>query len=364
MNYAVKKNKLINIFIPVLLIIVLTVGLLAVFFLIKDSRGQQMIDEYTDTATGVQVTIDGRSNGITETSVEEVSGFNGRAGIIKMYNFHTEAEVYSAEIKIPYDEETLAAGGEDKLVISRFDPETAVLTDLNTHIDKANRTVTAVTPHFSMYCVRVDDNGNPSLQILTDVFFILDNSVSMYDADQVLEKSTSQVQVDWEYGNDPKYKRVDLSISLIDKLKGAGFTFGAGKFTEDYTLLSPFTDDAEAVKKSINGIKSGQETFNGTYIGNALAEGAASFYGSGDESGREKYIIFLTDGVDSADSEEWKNKLDGAIARCADNGIKLLVVGLGDANTLNTSILMRIADETGGDCFLAAKADTLDDLYK
>ena len=166
--------------------------------------------------------------------------------------------------------------------------------------------------------------------------------------------------VDGSEENDTQFKRVDLSNRIIDKLKG-NYKFGAGKFTYEYEELCPLTNDKEKVKEKINSIKTLTEKFTGTYIGNALEGGLKQFNKTNNDT--RKYIILLTDGKDTTGVSGYdEKKTERAIADAKSKGVKVFTIGLGDE--LDTEVLEKISNQTGGKYYYASSSEVLEDVFE
>ncbi len=180
---------------------------------------------------------------------------------------------------------------------------------------------------------------------IVNVFFLIDNSGSMYPAEMC----------DGSEENDVDFKRIDLVNNIIDEL-GGGVNFGAAKFTLNYTLLSPVTDREERVKNAIETIETTTENFNGTEIGGSLNKATEEF---DDNPLNRNYIILITDGM-STNPGTRSEVL--AIENCLENNITVFTIGLG--KQITPTYLVEIAEKTNGMYFAASNAEGLDIIYE
>lgn len=178
----------------------------------------------------------------------------------------------------------------------------------------------------------------------TDVMFLIDNSGSMYSADLV--KGSEE--------NDLDFKRVDLSQELVDILT-ENTNIGAAKFTATYTLLSPVSDNRDAVKGSLETIRSGNEHFNGTEISDSIIAASKEFT----DPSRRRFIIMVTDGLPTTENEQREQE---AIQTCIDNHISVISISLGKKTDIK--YLSSIAEDTDGMFYQVINADSFGDIGK
>lgn len=305
---------------------------------LKNSNVELIINGTGDLATS---TIDILSN----NDISEVEGV-----LDNVYQFKTNGNMKNATVTITYNKQLVLEKGlnEENLNIYYFDSKDKSFEKINSKIDLASQTLTANIDHFSMYVIADETKIKPYIE--TEIFFVIDNSGSMYPKSSGSETSEE---------NDVDFKRVDLSISLINKLAGS-YKFGVGKFTFSYSTLSSLTDNKKKAIDKINSIKTSSENFNGTYIGNALYEALNQF--KSDNKLIEKYIILLTDGDDTKTNPGYdNNKMKKAINIAKEKSIKIVTIGLG--KSVNKSLLLQIANETGGKYYHANSADILNSIY-
>ena len=172
------------------------------------------------------------------------------------------------------------------------------------------------------------------------VFFLIDNSGSMYPLEQC-EGSEE---------NDVDFRRVDLAVSIMDGLYDV--SFGAGKFTGNYTRLIEINDNPSKTEKRINSIVTGKETFDGTNIAYALRKAAEEF---DDNKLCRDYIVLLTDGNTTTPNTAAERT---AVDYCNEKNITVITIGLG--KQITESYLLDIANQTNGMFFHVSNAEGLE----
>ncbi len=172
------------------------------------------------------------------------------------------------------------------------------------------------------------------------VFFLIDNSGSMYPLEQC-EGSEE---------NDVDFRRVDLAVSIMDGLYDV--SFGAGKFTGNYTTLIEINDNPSKTEKRINSIVTGKETFDGTNIAYALRKAAEEF---DDNKLCRNYIVLLTDGNTTTPNTAAERT---AVDYCNEKNITVITIGLG--KQITESYLLDIANQTNGMFFHVSNAEGLE----
>lgn len=304
---------------------------------------------YTVNNDKVTLNIEGTGNLATTTiDVLQNETIKNIDGILsELYIINSDGNLEKRQIEINYDDATLQEKGynEDDLNIYNFDEINKKFYKIDTIIDKDNNLLNAELKDNGIYLIANSTILKDSIE--TEIYFLIDNSGSMYSKE--LDESFDE--------NDPNFRRVDLSVNLINKLSGS-YKFGAGKFTFSYSNLSSLTEDRNSVINSIKSIKTGKENFNGTYIGNALYNSTLKFNSVNDVN---KYIILLTDGVDTEGFGYDSDKINDAIKEAKKKNIKVITIGLG--NSVDTVFLSRIAAETGGIYYHASSDNILEQIY-
>ena len=327
-----------------------------------DSKGDGINDkDRTNTYSisyediGVSVEITGKGE-ISNTTIDVLRNttFDSMNGVLdEVYNFYTTGTIENAKVTIKYDEAEVLAQGmtEDNLVLYYFNETTQELEAMPTTVDKENNTITVTLTHFSKYLI--GDSTQIKTKLEADILFVLDNSVSMYTTEQMVDagytSSTGAV------GNDSGFKRVTLTNKMIDLFNG-NYNFGVSEFAGSYANLQTFTTDKSKAKDSVNKIKSSWTvSLNGTYIIDALKKGVEEF----ETNTNSKYIMLLTDGKNTSGS--WYSNKQTIIDNAKAKNIKICVIGLG--SDLDDDDLNDIAEATGCDFYKATDSKALDELY-
>ena len=172
------------------------------------------------------------------------------------------------------------------------------------------------------------------------VFFLIDNSGSMYPVEEC-EGSEE---------NDVEFRRLDLAVSIMDDLYDV--SFGAGKFTGNYTTLIEINDNPSKTEKRINSIATSDEYFDGTNIAYALRKAAEEF---DDDKNARNYIVLLSDGNTTTPNTAAERT---AVDFCNKKNITVVTIGLG--KHITQSYLYDIAEQTNGMFFHVSNAEGLD----
>lgn len=327
-----------------------------------DSKGDGILDgqrslnyKIENTKLGVSVIINGKGNIASSTiDVFENSTFQDMDGLTdKVYNFYTDGTIESAVVNIHYDIEDIEAKGlsEDALTLYYFNEETKELEALPTTVDKEKKQIIVTLKHFSKYVI--GDRNVVLTNKTSEIMFVIDNSVSMYNMDQMIaagfDASTGAV------GNDVSFKRLTLTNKLVDMFTG-NYRFGVAEFSGNYVNLQTFSDEHDSVKNSVNSMKSHwQSNAKGTNIVSALKNGIKEFK----TEDASHYLILLTDGKNTEGS--LSNSKSAIMSSAKSSNVKVCVIGLG--SNIDTEDLNEIAESTGCDYYNASDASALDEIY-
>lgn len=219
-----------------------------------------------------------------------------------------------------------------------------------TNVQKTNDAGDNVEARRSYYCAFYVANWHIQFQVPLspdredeahfDVEFVIDESNSMEDA----TKSTP---------NDPKRFRVEAAKSFTYGLLSGDRAAVVG-FTEQARRKNNLTENMEEARAAIDSIVGNA---GGTALHVGLWDAIEELLSVEDES-RGRFIIALTDGEDSSSNE---GAYDEIIDVCMENGIPIYTIGLG--NSVNTSLLSRLAQFTGGAYFHIKSADDLPQVF-
>lgn len=323
---------------------------------IKD--GKRTLTYTVDNSNlGVVLEITGKGN-IASSTIDVFSNqtFKDMEGLIdKVYDFYTDGAIEKAVVKITYNIEEVNNKGlnEDNLTLYYFDEDTKELEAIPTTVDKENKQISATVTHFSKYLI--GDSNAVLTNTISNIMFVIDNSVSMYSEQQIIDAGyASSIGA---VGNDTLFKRLTLTNKLVDMFTG-NYKFGVAEFAGNYSNLIEFSDNHVKVKEKVNSMKSNWHvSTTGTAIVTALEKGVEEF------SNKEmnNYLILLTDGKNTKGSLS-SNK-DDIIKEATDNNVKICVIGLGDSIGTDANNLNEIAESTGCDYYNASDANALDEIY-
>lgn len=328
----------------------------------SDSKGDGIKDgerELTYTINneklGIELSITGNGN-ISSSTIDVFSNstFSDMDGILdKVYNFYSNGTIKSAIVKIKYDLNEITAQGlkEDNLTLYYFNEETKQLEEMPTTVDKTNKLIIVTLEHFSKYVI--GDKNTALTNVDSEIMFVIDNSVSMYSMQQMIDAgydaSTGAI------GNDIQFKRLSLTNNLVDMFTG-NYKFGVAEFSGNYVNLKEFSDSKLDVKKSVNSMKSNwASNAKGTNIITALKGGINEF--SSNENNH--YLLLLTDGKNTEGSLSGNKKT--IISNAKEKNVKICVIGLG--KEIDTDDLNEIAESTGCDYYNASDSSALDEIY-
>lgn len=321
---------------------------------IKDSD-RTLTYSIDEEELGVSMQITGKGN-IASTTIDKFknSMLANRDGLIDtFYNFYTTGTIESAVVTIEYDIDEITEKGleENNLTLYYFDEVTNELEPLPTIVDVQNKTITVTLNHFSKYVI--GDVEKVLERYNVQIMFVIDNSVSMYSTQQMVEAGYNNST--GATGNDIDFNRLTLTNKMVDSLPGF-YQFGVSEFAGNYVNLSSFTDNKENVKETVNSMKSNWKTnTNGTNIVSALKKSIKEF--KNDEY--DHYIVLLTDGRNTeGDLSSSKNSI---ISKAKRNDVKICVIGLG--NNIDTNVLNDIAETTGCDYYNANDSSALYEIY-
>ena len=286
---------------------------------------------------------------LTVTEVDDPSLFpEDFPGLVAAFDFSADAEVNAATVSFEFD----PAAVEDPadLVICYFNKETQELEELETTV--SGNVASAAVSHFSTYVLikrsvyqgsfvwedtwEVGDDAEPVTYSGIEIILIIDDSGSMT----------------W---NDNYNQRLAVARDLVDKLP-ENSSIGIVRFENSNLMLTNgLITDKEEAKACLT-----TEYFRssgGTYMYTAIDDSFAS-YGT-EDSDVLKMMVVLSDG-DSFDTGRHSN----TIATAKASGVHISTVGLGTGSSYYfTNYLKPLAEETGGQFYLASNAGELANIY-
>jgi len=145
---------------------------------------------------------------------------------------------------------------------------------------------------------------------------------------------------------------IDFFHTTIRRKKDKGLLLS---FDSNIELLHDFTDDPDALTKSVKALKPG----GGTRMFDAIFQVCQEKLKG--EVGSRKILILISDGDDNLSSESLESTLE--MAQRADVAIFAISTNssafFGMSSPKNDKVLKRLADETGGRAFFPLKIDEL-----
>lgn len=308
----------------------------------------EVIKDITVTENNVTAEITGIPNtAYTSLSKLANNSIQGTPGLVGFaYEFYSDKNFDSCKLTFHYDDKDITEGGvtEAALSVYRFDSEKLVFEKLASTLDANGNIVSAEITENGVYAVC--DASVLMQKGSTNIFFLIDNSGSMYPEELCANSEE----------NDVEFKRLDFAVNLIDML-GADANYGAGEFSGGYAQITPISSDSGTVKQKISDIRNKKQVFSGTEIAGAI-KSAVSEFGNVRPSDKN-YIILLTDGMPSNYNQAAEQE---AVELARKNGITVFTIGLG--KEIDTEYLFNIAEDTNGQFFQASNADALENIYE
>ncbi len=278
---------------------------------------------------------------VNNNSIQGTPGLVGYA-----YEFYTDKNFDSCTLTFSYTDNQAENKNvnESNLSIFRFNADKLSFDQLTSAVNADANTVSAEITENGIYALC--DTSILSEKGSTNVFFLIDNSGSMYPEELCANSEE----------NDVEFKRLDFAVNLIDML-GVEANYGAGEFSGGYANITPISNDVNTVKQKISDIRNKNQVFSGTEIAGAITNAVKEF--GGISSADRNYIILLTDGMPSvANAAKDKAAIDAAKAA----NITIFTIGLG--KYIDAEYLYSIAEQTNGQFFQASNADALENIYE
>lgn len=167
----------------------------------------------------------------------------------------------------------------------------------------------------------------------------------------VLDSSGSMQELGL-WGNDPGGKRRDAANRLVDRLAPAD-RVAIVDFDDGARAWLPLTPlDSSAARREARRAIDKVDDFGGTNLTAGLDIALQQLFAA-PETGRDRHVIFLTDGEGELDAT--------VLIPAVDHGIRIHTIGLGDA--IDPTVLQHIADTTGGSYHPVADADDLLSIF-
>ena len=321
----------------------------------KKDGDRELSYKINNEKLGLEIEITGKGNIASSTiDVFDNSTFSNMEGLLdNIYNFYSNGTISKAIVKIKYnlDEVTKKGLSEDNLTLYYFDEKNKKLEEISTVVDKEHKILTVTLEHFSKYVI--GDKNKVLLDIDTEVMFVIDNSISMYSEQQMVNAGYTNSR--GTLSNDTQFKRLTLTNKLVDMFTG-NYKFGVAEFSGNYVNINKFSNSKKEIKKSIDSMKSNWETnLSGTNIITALKSGINEFQ----SDDNNHYLLLLTDGKNTNGNISYS--IDTIIDNAKSKNVKICVIGLG--KDINTNDLNEIAESTGCDYYNASDSSALDEIY-
>lgn len=262
------------------------------------------------------------------------------------YDLSMDGKFESAKLTFNYDEKFNSIEGFTPRIYY-FDEENQYLTELVNQTIEGN-SVSATLEHFSKYILIDQNQFIEAWKNTVKSPNEYNNNVNCVDVSFVVDVSAS---MSW---NDSSWVRKDVLNQFVssfeDEDRGALVTF-----TKIANTDMDFTSDKNLLSQKIMGLKndSGYNSYSGTDGSAGLKRAEELFNNTSRES--NKYVVFLTDGQDTQTMYSYDNYINFA----SENGITTYAIGLG--NSIDSTLLRKIANGSGGKFFNAAQSN---DLFK
>lgn len=295
---------------------------------------------------GSSVTSDGE---VLITAAPEDSGITqSTPGYMGSDPVYLEIEEgHTADLTLPYDAAQLAEG--DTPAMYYYNQQTQCLEAVE-GATVSDGTVTGTVSQTGVYVLLnhrlVEDVWN------NDIIRPSQYQEGSIDVVFVIDRSNSMEQ------NDPNSLRKQVTKEFIEKLRDGVDHAALVQFTSIGEVVMHLTDDKQSLYNTIDGIQNsdgggcaGSDTTAGTNGSAGIRQALNELNNS---SAPNQFIIFLTDGADTEVSESY----DTLIAEAVNWGIVIHTVGLVGSGDVDTDLLRRIADGTGGNYYLATASET------
>lgn len=265
------------------------------------------------------------------------------------YEFHMDSPFDSAELTFTFDKETLNLAGikEPDLMIYKFDPYTKKYDKVSAKLGEGIMTCTLAGN--GVYLLGADNVIHRSAEAYDssqmNVHLLIDNSGSMYP--KWIQPTSDE--------NDVDFKRLvfakNFALALDNSVK-----FSISVFTYDFNTLCEFDPNKSNILSAIGRIRKLGAGFDGTSVERALMLGLESFT---EEMRTERNIIvLLTDGI-STDTAGYT--VTDIIKLAKAKNVTIMTIGLG--KEVDTDLLTRISNATGGSYYPISEAKILEGLY-
>ncbi len=302
------------------------------------------VDRYEDTVVpAVEVVMGGEQLDTltidqSDFFAEDMIGYMGKA-----YKYAVEGQFDTATISFSFDENTLSATADP--VIYAFNESKAEMIPLETTVE--NNVASAQVDSFSTY-ILVDRKQYEDEFVWIDVW----NTEVVYSNIEVVFVVDDSGSMDW---NDPYNERLNVAVSLIDKLP-QGSRIGVVSFENDTNIYTSTLVTDRSVAQ--NYLTSNYFHSSGsTYMYGAIRDSFSLF--TAQDSDTMRVMIVLSDG-DAHDTSLHNTIISQANAK----DVRLYTIGLGsESSGYFTSYLKPLAHATNAAFYLSEDADQLAVIY-
>jgi len=215
-------------------------------------------------------------------------------------------------------------------------------------------------PDITLYVSVVDENDDPQTGLTMNDFDLYEDNV-LQTITNFLDTVTSPLSVVLLLDYSPSMETAEEDIeegakSFIDVLDTANNDEAAiFKFDEDPYVVMGFSTNKDDLKAAIDDDFPGGERV-GTSLYEVIWLSVQKIVDDANALHDRRAVVVIGDGSDTSSNETLNEVIDHAV----ENGVHVFTIGLGD---VNFEVMERLADETGGQFFLATDSNDLQDIY-
>ncbi len=299
------------------------------------------------------VNVSGKG-GIYGATVDKLmlNAVTSNAGAITApYEFYCDGGFDKATISFNYDPAVLVTAGitTNNLRIYQFDPYLKKYTPVGGTVNETEHTVNCDLHENGVFLLGAENVIHQAALAyesgVMNIHLLIDNSGSMYPKSI---QSTSKE-------SDVNFKRLSFARNLVTGLDKT-VKFALSTFTYDFNHICDFDADKSHLIPAINSIRNLGPGFDGTSVEIALMQGL-SYFTDATKSERN-IIVLLTDGI-STDTGGYT--VNDIVSLAKAKNVTIMTIGLGDE--VDTELLTKIAESTGGDYYPISEANILEGLY-
>lgn len=352
--------------------------------LISDTDGNGILDgdekfeqTYTkntdnDVITGISIICDFSKDINETTSIRSIMGEDmmcaNVVGLVgEPFDIETTSDFDNATITFSIDSTKLDGKSLDDLLLLWYDEENDNFVELNTQVNAENNTISLTTTHFSKYML-VDkqewfDCWKDAPNYFDTELYTPYNTSICIDCSESMENNDAPFYYAEKYPNlwtsMPQYEQTTYRKLAVERYIWA-------MQDENKTSLIHFEDEIPILDENICPLTNNKSVllsklhpFDGDGTDAKYAVQLAIGELSTQMDNHNRTIILLSDGDVNIDTSD--NDIDGIIASCITNNIKIYTIGLGSG--ANSSVLESLAEKTNGEFFTATTANELSKIY-